>query len=233
MAKSLVELREQLLCAGVEPRQVRRYIRELAEHLDDVAAEEEHAGRSGAAARDAALARLGSVEVLAERMIAQRQFRSIAARAPWAVLGIGPLVALSFAYLVEFGLIAAGWNLFMDRQKIYYFNELEGWARLWYEVTVALWIAAPYLIGIGITVVAARQRIRTRWTLLGWALMSCGTVFRLRFGRIAGAWVCRMDYDHPSNLKDFCLSVALALIAFCLFSVPYAIWRRRRARIVA
>jgi hypothetical protein len=57
MVKPFNELRERLLRAGVAPRHVRRYLKELADHLADLTAEEERAGRSGADAESAALAR--------------------------------------------------------------------------------------------------------------------------------------------------------------------------------
>src|SRR5438552_2322388 len=90
MAKPLNELRERLLRAGVAPRHVRRYLAELADHLADLRAEEERAGRSRADAESAALARLGGVDNLAKAMIEQRQFQSWCVRAPWAMFCLAP-----------------------------------------------------------------------------------------------------------------------------------------------
>ena len=61
MAKQWGELRERLLRAGVAPRHVRRYVTELEEHLSDLRAEEEHAGRSKAEAEQAARELWGDV----------------------------------------------------------------------------------------------------------------------------------------------------------------------------
>ena len=69
MAKPLNELRERLLRAGVAPRHVRRYLTELADHLADLRAEEERAGRSRVDAESAALARLGRMDDLAKAMM--------------------------------------------------------------------------------------------------------------------------------------------------------------------
>src|SRR5947199_7049207 len=90
MAKPFHELRERLLRAGVTPRHVRRYLAELADHLADLRAEEERAGRSRADAESAALARLGGVDNLAKAMIEQRQFQSWCVRAPWAMFCLAP-----------------------------------------------------------------------------------------------------------------------------------------------
>ena len=92
MAKPFNELRERLLRAGVAPRYVRRYLTELTDHLADLRAEEERAGRSRADAEAAALVRLGGMDDLAKAMIEQRQFQSWCVRAPWAMFGL-PLSA--------------------------------------------------------------------------------------------------------------------------------------------
>src|SRR6266571_1398831 len=95
MAKPFHELRERLLRAGVTPRHVRRYLTELADHLADLRAEEERAGRSRADAESAALVRLGGVDNLAKAMIEQRQFQSWCVRArcfvsPPSAFWLGP-----------------------------------------------------------------------------------------------------------------------------------------------
>jgi hypothetical protein len=80
MAKPLNDLRERLLRAGVAPRHVRRYLAGLADHLADLRAEEERAGRSQGEAESAALVRLGGTDDLARAMIERRQFQSLCAR---------------------------------------------------------------------------------------------------------------------------------------------------------
>jgi uncharacterized LabA/DUF88 family protein len=58
MPKQFHELRERLLNAGVAPRHVQRYLKELADHFADLRAEEVRAGRGRAEAESAALGRL-------------------------------------------------------------------------------------------------------------------------------------------------------------------------------
>src|SRR4029077_16391666 len=109
MAKPFHELRERLLRAGVAPRHVRRYLSELSDHLADLRAEEERAGRNPAEAESVALARLGSMDDLARAMIEQRRFQSLCARAPWAMFGVAPLFLLAGAYFVAPVLV--GWGI--------------------------------------------------------------------------------------------------------------------------
>src|ERR1700730_1038243 len=113
MAKPFHELRERLLRAGVAPRHVRRYLTELADHLDDLRAEEERAGCSRAEAESAALVRLGRMDDLARAMIEQRQFQSLSARAPGAIFGLGSLLLLAGAYLVACIYLWCGWKIFL------------------------------------------------------------------------------------------------------------------------
>jgi hypothetical protein len=94
-------LRERLLLGGVAPRHVRRYLRELDEHLDDLTAQQRQGGYDGEDAAIRARARLGGDDELASAMLAQKRFRSWTARAPWAVfLFLPPIAALAFGMLV-------------------------------------------------------------------------------------------------------------------------------------
>src|ERR1700749_3396894 len=97
MAKLFYELRERLLRAGMAPRHVGRYLSELNDHLADLIAEEQQAGRSKTDAESAALARLGSADDLARAMTTQPRFQSWSARAPWAIFAVAPLIVLCAA----------------------------------------------------------------------------------------------------------------------------------------
>ena len=105
MAKPFNELRERLLRAGIAPRHVRRYLSELTDHLADLSAAEERAGRRPAEAESAALIKLGTTDDLAKAMIQQRQFQSWSVRAPWAAFGLAPLLLLSSAWIVALSIL--------------------------------------------------------------------------------------------------------------------------------
>ena len=108
MQKRLVELRERLLRAGVARRHVGRYLRELADHFADVCAEEEARGKSQTEAATAALARLGSVEELAQAMLVRPELQALSARAPWAVFGVGPVACLVATYGTACAILFSG-----------------------------------------------------------------------------------------------------------------------------
>jgi len=88
-------LSERLLQAGIAPRHVRRYCRELSDHFDDLVREEKAGGAEREFAETRALSRLGNDDDLADAMLAKPELISLTARYPWAVFGIGPLVLVA------------------------------------------------------------------------------------------------------------------------------------------
>ena len=98
---SFASLREQLLRGGIAPRHVKRYLRELSEHLADLTEAQRRTGLGEDEAATHARAALGPDADLADAMIRQRDFRAFSARFPWAVFGIMPLAALLLAAFLQ------------------------------------------------------------------------------------------------------------------------------------
>ena len=159
MAMWLRELQERLLHAGVAPRHVRRYLTELREHLADLTAEEERAGRNPAEAAALALTRLGPMDELARTMIEQPELRSVTARAPWAVLGAGPLLGLVVGWGIALLILWSGWAWFLQGSRTP-FVPLHGFAIAYFGVGRMLYYSAPLLSGWGMALLARRQRVR-------------------------------------------------------------------------
>src|SRR5437870_4077450 len=157
MAKPFHELRERLLRAGVTPRHVRRYLTELADHLADLRAEEERAGRSRADAESAALVRLGGMDDLAKAMIEQRQFQSWCVRAPWAMFGLAPLCLLAGAYFVACVYLWFGWKIFLPGADTPFGSPtgpMYGVANIYFQAGKLYYFGAPVLVGWGIGLIA-------------------------------------------------------------------------------
>lgn len=92
------DLGERLLRAGIRPAVVARYLRELADHRDDVENELRATGLDAPAARAVAVERLGSAEVLAAPLLADPRLRTVSHRFPL-------LAWLGLPLLVEAGLV--------------------------------------------------------------------------------------------------------------------------------
>ena len=232
MAKPFHELRERLLRAGFAPRHVRRYLTELTDHLADLRAEQERAGRSRADAESAALIRLGGMDDLAKAMIEQRQFQSWCVRAPWAMFGLAPLFLLTGAYFVACSILWSGWKFFLPGAHTP-FVPLDGFAILYFGVGRLLYYFAPILIGWGIGLIAARQRFKVIWPVVGLVLIaSIGGTAQVHASRPAvpgGVGHISMDLALGSSVQDISYSLIHALAILSLTVLPYLIWRLQKA----
>lgn len=102
MPDRLEVMREDLLKAGLSPAHVHRYLRELTEHRDDIVAHLTAKGAEPHLAWAEADRRLGSNDALLLPMLADRRFRSLAAR--WPALFYLALPLLCQLILVAVGL---------------------------------------------------------------------------------------------------------------------------------
>ena len=232
MAKPFHELRERLLRAGVAPRHVRRYLTELADHLADLRAEEERAGRSRADAESAALNRLGGADELARAMMNQRQFQSWCVQAPWAMFGLAPVLFLAIAWFVALFILWSGWQIFLPGAETP-FVRINGLAILYFGLGKMIYFGAPILVGWGIALIAARQRLNAVWPAVGLILIALmggagqvhthppvapGELAHVGMGFTLGSFA----HGVPDGLLH-------ALILLSITALPYLIWRLQEA----
>jgi hypothetical protein len=150
-------------------------VNELRNHFEDLANEERSKGCSLDDAEAVARTRLGSNEALAAALLAKPGLRSLTARFPWAVFGLGPvaMIALSFvaALLVEVGFLESA-HLWMP-----VFGLTPGpVAARWGTQVLLVWntlavCGAPLLLAWLFYWMGSRQRIPARWIVLGVALV--------------------------------------------------------------
>lgn len=233
MPKLFHELRERLLRAGVAPRHVRRYLGELGDHFADIVAEEMRAGRSQMEAESAALVRLGSMDDLARALTEKRQFRSWCGRAPWAAFGLAPLFLLGGAWLIALFILWSGWKMFLPEAATPFIPIVHGVAIFYFGVGRMLYFTAPVLIGWGIGIIAAHQRLKLIWPAVGLILMSLlGSMAQVHVSRSAesgsGGQVS-LDFGTGPSLQD---SLVNSLVILLLSALPYVIWRLQRVRSV-
>lgn len=230
MASWLRELRERLLRAGVAPRHVRRYLTELREHWADLTAEEERAGRTRAEAEAQALARLGQPEDLARTVIERPELRSWTARAPWAVLGAGPVLGLAAGWAAALLILWTGWTWFLQGVPSPFTQRLSGFSIVYFGVGRMLYFWSPLLAGWGMIVLAGRQRMRSVWPVMLGALVvallgATGSV-DVRPPTVPGRAgdVGIRFFPPPPQLAG---AAAFALLLFALIAVPWLVWRWR------
>jgi hypothetical protein len=238
LAKPFHELRERLLRGGVAPRHVRRYLTELADHLADLRAEEERAGRSRAESESAALVRLGRMDDLAAAMIERRQFQAWCARMPWAIFGLAPLLFLAAAYLAACIYLWVGWTIFLPDADTPFAGvptgPIYGLGNLYFQAGKLYYFALPVLVGWGTGLLAARQRFSGIWPAVGLVLVAgMGATAQIRASRSAvpgGLGHIRMDFFALGPFRlDIAGGLFHALVILLLAVLPYLIWRWQKA----
>ena len=167
---------ERLLTAGIAPRHVRRYVRELFDHFDDLVREETAGGAARELAETRALSRLGSEEDLAQAMLSRPELRSFMSRFPWAVFGVAPLViplliAVAALYFeIWFGYHGGGIFSYLTGQSPG--PVTAKWATRVFLVynTLAVYVA-PLLFAWSFYRLGTQQRMRPAWIVTGVALI--------------------------------------------------------------
>jgi hypothetical protein len=227
MKKPFPDLRERLLRAGIAPRHVRRYLRELSEHLADLTAEEQRSGRSPAEARSAALFRLGGVDDLAQAMLAQRQFRSWSSRAPWAAFTIAPILLLTAAWSAALFILWSGWSAFLPEAVTPFGGHSHGFANWYFQLGKAIYFYAPVLIGWGIVLVTARQRLRAIWPAIGLVLIALiGGTGEVHVQRTAsGLRQVSLHFTQSAALRLNPGELLHVLVLLSFTTLPYVVWR--------
>jgi hypothetical protein len=154
-------LRERLLRAGVAPRHVRRYLAELEDHYDDALRAELARGTALLEAREAASARLGTEETLAQSMLERRELRSKAARFPALFFGAAPVMAWLGTPIV----ILAAVSLLPQESRRMKIDAsfIDACVALGFVYTRLL----PVLLGAVALHMAAARRSRALWPLVG------------------------------------------------------------------
>jgi hypothetical protein len=233
MAKQFSELRERLLRAGVAPRHVRRYLGELTDHLADLKAEERQAGRSRVEAEAAAMARLGGMDELAEAMIGRRELQSWSVRAPWATFGVAPLLVLAGAWYVALFMLWSGWNVFLPGSDTP-FVRVQGLAMLFFGIGRLIFFGAPILVGWGVGLMAARQRLKAVWPVASLMLIALiggmGRVYVSRTPVAGGLGHVGMSFRAGSqSVPD---TPVHALVILLITALPYFVWRLQKAHAV-
>jgi hypothetical protein len=169
MSKPFENVREQLLKAGIAAGHVNRYVVELREHLADLTARERSSGLDAREAEAKARTIMGTDTQLVQAMIDRGAPRALAVKAPWAVFGLLPVVAI----------IAASWLVAMAMFKLMMpvRDLLPGQMPADYQALIAAAkIFTGYVIGplaaAACIAIALRQRLSSAWIWAGLALIA-------------------------------------------------------------
>jgi len=204
-------LREDLLRAGLSPRHVERYLRELSEHRDDIADHLQKSGLSADVARSQADQRLGDIDALLLPMLTDRRFQSPAARWPALFYLVAPLGVQALLILAGILCLVLAATTGM-RPAI---------AQLGDGLAMLL-LAAPIVITWLTLFLARRRRASLRWPLLGaiaGATLAAGLDLVVMSPAASGAGQIGLTVGPPSLLALLVL-VLLSLLPLPLHRHP-------------
>ncbi len=161
---------ETLLKGGIAPRHVRRYIGELADHLEDLTERQRAAGYDAADANIRARALLGDDRELTAAMLEQKHFQSWTARLPWLVFVPLPFILLTIA------MVALTFPIFFVGDGAAHITRLTAIPSDWLRTISVTGLAglnmlALPLLAILLLLLAHRQRLGLLWPLTGIVLL--------------------------------------------------------------
>ena len=165
------------------------------------------------------------------------RFQSWCVRAPWAMFGLAPLCLLAGAYFVACFILWSGWRLLLPGTNTP-FVRIDGFAIYYFGVGRAVYYGAPILIGWGIGLIAARQRLKAVWPTVALLLIAwMGATSRIHASRTAvpgGLGHISMNF-FTLGASGQAISDGLlhALVIFMLTVLPYLIWRLQKAHSVS
>jgi hypothetical protein len=166
-------------------------------------------------------------------MIEQRHFQAWCVRAPWAVFGVVPLLALAGAWFMALFILWSGWQTFLPgADSPFGAGPVHGLANLYFQAGKAIYFFAPFIVGWGIVVIAARQRFKAIWPIMGLVLIAwMGGTGQVQAGRTAvpgGIGHIRMDFALRSSARGLPDALLAALIILSITALPYLIWRLQK-----
>lgn len=229
MSQSFENVREQLLKAGIAAGPVSRYVVELREHLSDLTARERANGLEAKDAAARARTLMGTDAQLVQAMIDRGAPRALAVKAPWAVFGLLPVVAI----------IAMSWVIVMSMMRLLWpvhalmpAQMPGGYQALIAGVVIFTGYVVGPLLAAGCIALALRQRLSSAWVWAGLVLISLFSGFfafhapdaeRPMYG---GALVVM----HAGHVDPAGTLLLVGLRAGVLFVLSVLAWRTLKAR---
>ncbi|MBV9549701.1 MAG: hypothetical protein JO256_08535 [Alphaproteobacteria bacterium] len=219
-------VREELLKAGIAAGAINRYVIELREHLADLTAKERGNG-GDAMARARTL--MGSDTQLVQAMLDRKPPRALSVKAPWAVFGLAPVVAIvALSWLIAMAMMRLMWPMrdLMPAQMPGSYQALIA------GVTIFTgYLIGPLLAATSIAI-ALRQRLSSAWVWMGLVLIALFSGFFAFHAPDAerpmyGAALVVM---HGGRVDPTGTLILVALRAGILFTLSAIAWRMLKAR---
>ena len=241
--RKLEELSQQLLRAGITPRYVGRYVRELREHFADCVADELARGASQDEAEARAEARLGAVDCLAQGVLAQPELRSASVRHPALFFGAGP----TLVWLGSFGVTLCTIRLLFAGAGAQLGQE-PAWILAAHVLCVLYVRVLPVILAVAMLTTSSRQLVAPHWPAVGAVLVNLlGGMLRVDrvyadplgsehlglSSPLAPFVVPLLEQSAPRDPAALAASLCTALAMLAFTSLEYVLLPRRTKQIAA
>jgi hypothetical protein len=210
-------LERQLLQGGVGMRHVRRTLRELRDHRDDLQCRLLEQGGDGDAARIEAISLLGDRDRLAAHVIARPELRSRVHRFAWLLFVLGPLPLIALLCALS---IIVGAALFEGEDRLWHLH-LGGPREIVLTRMLFVW-AIPAVVGLLLCQVAVRRAVPAVWPLCANGMVALTSAFT----HVSGTTRVTAIYFGPSAEQG----LARAPAFFVLLGVAYLLLRQAESR---
>jgi hypothetical protein len=165
-----------------------------------------------------------------EQNTGSERFRSLCARAPWAIFSLAPVPLLAGCYIAACLILWIGWTFFLPGSDTPFGGgSRHGLANLYFQCGKYFYGSAPILVGWVVAVLAVRQRVKAVWPLTGLVLVAwMGAAARIRASRTGiphGLGHIRMDFVLWPWAQNGHESLVHALVILSLAVLPYLLWR--------
>jgi hypothetical protein len=211
-------LGRQLLRGGVGRRHVRRALRELRDHREDLVARMVAAGQEHAEAVRDARQLLGDRAVLAAQMIARPELRSRAQRFAWLLFGLAPLPLFCVAGIAAMFAGAA----VLEVTQVLGFPTLSGERAMAMGRPLLLWIV-PCCVGLLLCWLGVRHSVRAFWPIFALVIVAwCSGLTDVDEHMIAFGMLPLFRSPLPELMRMFTL--------FCVLGATYLLLRAAQQR---
>ena len=146
---------------------------------------------------------------------------------------VAPLLALAAAYLFACFYLWCGWHVFLPAADTPFgapAGSMYSFANIYFQAGKFYYILAPLVVGWGIVLVAARQRLKAAWPLLALGLVALiGATAQIQASR--SALPARLGHISMSFFAPLFSGrigtgeLLHALLIFTFAALPYVFWR--------
>jgi hypothetical protein len=163
------------------------------------------------------------------------RFHGWCVRAPWAVFGLAPLALLAGAYFIACLYLWSLWTIFLPAADTPFGVRWTGppyaLQNLCFQFGKFYYFGAPILVGWGIGLIAARQRMKAVWPIVAFVLIALmgGTaeIHASRSSVSTGLGHIRMDFfAFGSSAQALYEHMFRAVVILLLTVLPWLLWRR-------